>query len=274
MANSQDRDRSFHLPADRSYDRSYQWKAVTLLGLGFGLVGLDRWIIAPLFPAMMKDLHLGYQDLGNLIGILGICWGVFAVVAGGISDRIGRRKVLIPSIILFSILSGLSGLAGGLLSLMVIRAVMGVNEGSFCPASFAATNEASPPARRGINQGIQQSSFALFGLGFGPIIATQLLAVVPSWRWVFFIVAIPGLIVGALMYFVIRDPAPITAEASAGVTHPWVKIFHSRNVILCMAALLCTMTGVFVIGAMVPNYLIDYLHLTSAQMGFITSSIG
>ena len=270
MANSQDSDRSYR----RSYDRSYQWKAVTLLGLGFGLVGLDRWIIAPLFPAIMKDLHLSYQDLGNLIGILGICWGVFAVVAGGISDRIGRRKVLIPSIILFSILSGLSGLAGGLLSLMVIRAVMGVNEGSFCPASFAATNEASPPARRGINQGIQQSSFALFGLGFGPIIATQLLAVVPSWRWVFFIVAIPGLIVGALMYFVIRDPAPMTAEANASMNQRWVKIFHSRNVILCMAALLCAMTGVFVIGAMVPNYLIDYLHLSSAQMGFITSAIG
>ncbi len=237
-------------------------------------MGLDRWIIAPLFPAIMKDLHLGYQDLGNLIGILGICWGVFAVVAGGISDRIGRRKVLIPSIILFSILSGLSGFATGLLSLMMIRALMGVNEGSFCPASFAATNEASPPARRGINQGIQQSSFALFGLGFGPIIATQLLAVVPSWRWVFFIVAIPGLIVGALMYFVIRDPAHITGEADGGLKHPWVKIFHSRNVILCMAALLCAMTGVFVIGAMVPNYLIDYLHLTTAQMGFITSSIG
>lgn len=77
----------------QSWDRSYEWKAVTLLGLGFGLVGLDRWIIAPLFPFMMKDLHLTYQDLGNLIGILGICWGVFAAVMGGISDKIGRRKV-------------------------------------------------------------------------------------------------------------------------------------------------------------------------------------
>ena len=34
------------------WDTSYEWKAVTLLGLGFGLVGLDRWIIAPLFPCM------------------------------------------------------------------------------------------------------------------------------------------------------------------------------------------------------------------------------
>lgn len=258
----------------KNWDRSYEWKAVTLLGLGFGLVGLDRWIIAPLFPFMMKDLHLGYQDLGNLIGILGICWGTFAAVMGGVSDKIGRRKVLIPSILLFSLLSGLSGLATGLLSLVIIRAMMGVMEGSFCPTSFAATNEASEPKRRGFNQGMQQCTFALLGLGFGPIIATQLLAVVPSWRWVFFIVAIPGLIVGALMYGTIRDVAHSKASATPTVVHPWSKIFHSQNVVLCMAGLLCAMTGVFVISAMVPNYLVDFLHLTPTQMGFITSAIG
>jgi len=254
--------------------RSYEWKAVTLLGLGFGLVGLDRWIIAPLFPFMMKDLHLGYQDLGNLVGILGICWGVFAAVMGGVSDKIGRRKVLIPAILLFSLLSGLSGLATGLLSLVIIRALMGVMEGSYCPTSFAATNEASEPNRRGFNLGMQQSTFALLGLGFGPIIATQLLAVVPNWRWVFFIVAIPGLIVGGLMYGTIRDVEHSKKRESAAVVHPWSKIFHSRNVVLCMGALLCAMTGVFVISAMVPNYLVDFLHLTPTQMGFVTSAIG
>jgi MFS family permease len=93
--------------------------------LGFGLVGLDRWIIAPLFPSMMKDLHLNYQDLGNLVGILGVCWGVFAAVMGGVSDKIGRRKVLIPAIFIFSILSGLSGMATGFLSLILIRGIMG-----------------------------------------------------------------------------------------------------------------------------------------------------
>jgi predicted MFS family arabinose efflux permease len=255
-------------------DRSYEWKAVTLLGLGFGLVGLDRWIIAPLFPFMMKDLRLSYQDLGNLIGVLGICWGIFAAVMGSVSDKIGRRKVLIPAILLFSILSGLSGLATGFMSLVIIRAIMGVMEGSFCPTSFAATNEASDPKRRGFNQGMQQCTFALFGLGFGPVLATQLLAVVPNWRWVFFIVAIPGIILGALMYGTIRDMAPANRNSAAAAIHPWAKIFHSRNIVLSMVGLLCAMTGVFVISAMVPNYLVDYLHLAPTRMGFVTSAIG
>jgi hypothetical protein len=49
-------------------------KAVALLGLGFGLLALDRWSIATLFPSISKDLNLNYQDLGNLTGILAIAW--------------------------------------------------------------------------------------------------------------------------------------------------------------------------------------------------------
>src|SRR5215510_3662024 len=127
----------------------YEWKAVTLLGLGFGLVGLDRWIIAPLFPFMLADLGLNLQDQGTIIGTLGLAWGVFAVFSGRLSDAIGHRKVLIPAVFLFSLLSGISGLATGFASLFAIRLMMGVIDGSYCPTSFTATAAASRPTRRG-----------------------------------------------------------------------------------------------------------------------------
>ncbi|SAK69036.1 major facilitator transporter [Caballeronia catudaia] len=256
------------------WDTSYEWKAVTLLALGFGLVGLDRWLIAPLFPSIMKDLHLTAQDVGNCIGILGLSWGVFAALMGGISDKIGRRKVLIPAIIAFSLLSGFSGVAGGLASLLAVRALMGVAEGSFCPTSFAATADASHPKRRGFNLGLQQSGFALFGLALSPIIATQLLGVV-SWRWVFALVSIPGLILGLAMYFVIREPKAM-AEPAAARPAPgnWRDVLKSRNIPVAMVALFCAMTGVFVLGAMLPLYLTDYLSLDTQRMGIVVSAIG
>ena len=261
--------------APTRWDTAYEWKAVTLLGLGFGLVGLDRWIIAPLLPFILKDLHLDYQDAGNIIGVLGVSWGIFAAVMGGLSDRIGRRKVLIPAIVGFSLLSGLSGLATGLVSLILIRAVMGLTEGSFCPTSFAATNDASAPHRRGFNLGLQQCGFALFGLGFAPIIATQLLRVVPSWRWVFIVVAIPGLILAVLMFFVIREPIKhVTAAHESRPRERWTAIFRSRNIVVSMFALFCAMTGVFVLSALLPNYLVDYLKLSAGQMGVVTSAVG
>jgi predicted MFS family arabinose efflux permease len=262
------------MPETQKWDTSYEWKAVTLLGLGFGLVGLDRWIIAPLFPSMMKDLGLGYQQLGNLIGVLGLSWGFFAIVMGGLSDRIGHRRVLIPAIVLFSLLSGFSGFAGGFISLALIRAVMGLSEGSFCPTSFAATADASLPKRRGLNQGLQQSTFALFGLGFAPIIATQLLQVVPSWRYVFVVVAVPGLVLAVLMAMVLRDPPHIANKTERPGGQAWTKVFGSRNIVVSMFALFSAMCGVFVLSAMTPNYLIDYLHLTTSQMGFVTSALG
>src|SRR4029453_2308259 len=92
----------------QTWDTSYEWKAVTLLGLGFGLVGLDRWIIAPLLPSISMVLVLSVEKQLYLVGILGLVWGVFAFFSGMLSDRIGHRKILIPAVILFSLTSGVS----------------------------------------------------------------------------------------------------------------------------------------------------------------------
>ncbi|WP_043284061.1 MFS transporter [Paraburkholderia oxyphila] len=261
---------------DDGHDSRNERRTLVLLATGFGLVGLDRWMIAPLFPHMMKDLGLGYQQLGSLIGILSIAWGVCSIAMGRLSDRIGRHKIMIAAMVMFSLLSSFSGFASGFLSLLLIRAVMGVAEGAFTPASVAAVGEASHPSRRGFNQGLQLSMFALMGLGLAPIIATQLLRVVPSWHWVFAVSAIPGLIVALLIAKLLRDapqPAPVAMRA-AHADPRWGALFGSRNVVLAMLATLCAMAGIFVIGAMVPNYLVDYLHLDTAHMGFVVSAIG
>jgi predicted MFS family arabinose efflux permease len=265
----------------KSWDTRYEWKAVALLTLGFGLVGLDRWVIADLAGAksssMVPDLHLTNPaaDVGNLVAALGVAWGVSALLMGNLSDRIGRKKVLVPALVLFSLLSGFSGMAGSLAAMLMMRALMGFSEGAYCPTSFAAVTEASKPARRGFNMGLQQSAFALFGLGFGPIIATQLLQVV-SWRWVFALVGIPGLIIAVLVALTIREPVAL-AKVKAEPDQPKVRfsaLFKHRNVPLSMIGLLCAMCGIFVISAFTPTYLTGYLKLNDQQMGFVVSAIG
>jgi len=257
------------------WDSSYEWKAVLIMSVAFGLVGLDRFILPPLFPAMMEELGLNYQDLGNLAGVLGVAWGVSAILVGGLSDRLGRRAVLVPAVIFFSLMSAFTGMVSALLSLLIIRAIMGVAEGAVAPTGVAVAVEASHPKRRGMNNGIFQCTIALFGLGIAPILATQLLQVT-TWRNVFLIVGIPGLIVAVIMWFVIREPPTVGARdrAEAPNRAPLSHIFRHRNVPLSMLALLCAMTGVFVISAMMPNYLVDYLKLSPEQMGFVTSAIG
>jgi predicted MFS family arabinose efflux permease len=263
-------------PTTGRWDTAYEWKIILILSLAFGLVGLDRFILPVLFPSMMGELGLTYADLGNLVGILAVAWGVAAFAMGYMSDRIGRRKVLIPAVVLFSLLSALSGVATGLLTLLIIRAVMGAAEGPVASIGVAVAVEASHPKRRGLNNGLFQCMISLFGLALGPLIATQLLQIT-SWRNVFMIVGIPGLVIAAAMFFIVREPATVSAgrgHAAAPPRPSFGDLFAHRNVALAMLTLMCAMTGIFVQAAMMPNYLQDYLKLSTADMGYVTSAIG
>lgn len=259
------------------WDTAYEWKAVTLLALGFGLVGIDRFMIMPLFPIMMTDLHLDYQDLGHITGALSVAWGFSAMFMGNLSDRIGHRKVIIPAIVMFSLLAGLSGLATGVGTLILIRAVMGFAEGAFTPASIVATLDASKPTRHGRNIGIQQMALPLFGLGLAPILVTQLLKFLP-WHSIFAIVSIPGLVVAFLLWKVLRNTRASTAAEHTMThdvaEHKWTDVFRYRNIPLNILGMLCWLTCLVVLSALFPSYLVDYLHLGMQQMGYVLSAIG
>lgn len=255
-------------------DRSYEYKAVALLALGFGLVGLDRWLVTPLAPQIMKDLELDYQDLGTLAAAVGLSWGVFAILIGRLADRIGHRRILIPATIAFSLMSAVSGLATSFLGLLLARLMMGVAEGGYCPTSYAAALEASPPQRRGLNLGIISSAFALLGLALGPIIATQLVGILPSWREVFMLVAVPGLILAAIMHKVLRDPPERVEVVSAEPSPGWREVLAHRNMRVVLPVIFCSMSGVFVLGVMTPLFLTDVVGMPMATMGFVMSGLG
>ena len=259
------------------WDTAYEWKAVALLALGFGLVGIDRFMIMPLFPIMMIDLHLDYQDLGHITGALSVAWGVSAMFMGNLSDRVGHRKVIIPAIVMFSLLAGLSGLATGVGTLILIRAVMGFAEGAFAPASIVATLDASKPTRHGRNIGIQQMALPLFGLGLAPILVTQLLKFLP-WHSIFAIVSVPGLVVAFLLWKVLRNTKTSTAAVHTAThdatEHIWTDVFRYRNIPLSILGMLCWLTCLVVLSALFPSYLVDYLHLSMQQMGYVLSAIG
>jgi MFS family permease len=262
---------------DTGFDTSYEWKAVALLSVGFGLVNLDRFVIYPLFPVIMADLHLNYQHLGMISAVLAICWGGAAILFGRYSDLVGRRPVLLASVIAFSALAGLTGLATGIVTLLLIRSVMGIAEGAYVPTSIAATAEASKFSRIGMNLGIQQLSSPLIGHALAPILVTQLLPLVPSWRWVFVIVSLPGFLLAWIMFSTLREShagtvpgnAPPATDRSA-----WLEVIRYRGVILNTLLMLCLLCCIVVLASMMPSYLTDHLHLKLDQMGFVMSSIG
>ena len=253
-------------------NRRSEYKTITLLSIGFALLNLDRWVIAPLFPVMMKDLGFDYQDLGLIIGSTALTWGAASFFIGSLSDKIGRRKILIPSLVLLSLFSGITGLAVGLVSMLFLRGVLGIFEGAYVPTAFATVKDVSHPARTGMNMGILGFGAAI-AMGLAPIVATQLLPNVPSWHWVFVLVSIPGLIVAFLLYRTVRDPDYATA-ADEQPSSSLRDVLKYRNIRLAVAAMCGVMACLFVLSAMLPNYLTDYLGMSLEQMGFVAAGPG
>ena len=266
------------------WNTDYEWKVVLLLGLGFGLVGMDRFVIGPLWGTISTELGLDPGAIGTLAGLTAVAWGFFAIIFGRLADRWGHRKILIWSIVLYSLLGGITGLGASMGFFIMARTLLGLFEGAYTPTSFAAVAVASKPTRRGLNQGLQQCGVSLLGLALAPIIATQMLAAGLSWRMVFVLIAAPGFIVALLLWKILKEPRDTQGAAALGVVEEshatsfqmssFFAPLKSFNIVVAMICLLGAMCGLFTLAAMVPIYLEVFIKLPIADMGLVTSAIG
>jgi len=188
--------------------RRYELGLLLVLTLGNGVVGFDRQTVAFLAPYIVDDLGLSNAQVGWTAGALSLAIALSSLVGSQIADRTGRRRqVLIGCTLLFSMLSGVSGLATTFAILLAARFALGAAEGPIVPISQTLILQSSSPERRGVNMGFMQMVGAFGIAGFlGPIAATQL-ADDYGWRTAMFLSIIPGLLVAGLMVLMIRpDP--------------------------------------------------------------------
>lgn len=248
------------------------WTIVVLMALGFGLVGIDRFMISTLFPVIAVDLHLDYGDIGTISGALAFAWAIAALFMGNRADRIGRGSVLAGALLLFALLIGASGLATSLGGLVLVRVVMGCADGAYTPASIAATLQAAEPRHHGLAIGIQQMMLPLFGLGFVPLAVGGLLEVV-TWRWAFVVFALPGFVLATLVWRILPRKA-VQPLQSRNSFEDWRTALRVRNVRVAMLLMLCWLTCLMTTSALLPSYLTDYLHLSFGQMSAVMSAVG
>jgi predicted MFS family arabinose efflux permease len=254
--------------------RGREGAMVAILFATWGLVFLDRMSLLYLAPYIAPDLRLSTAQVGTLAGIIALCWAISSVVFGAVSDRFGRKVVLVPMVALFSALSALSGLAHTYAQLLVFRALLGLAEGPCWTVMMTLVEENSAIERRGRNVGIVVSAAAIIGLAAAPVLTTQIAAHF-GWRWAFFIAGAPGLLMALLIGLYVRD-AP-RAAAAAGhrlALREVLSLVRYRNMWLSALGAAGFMTWLFLVNTFGPLYITRVQGQSGTTAGLLMGAAG
>jgi EmrB/QacA subfamily drug resistance transporter len=193
---------------DQGLDARRVTAVVGVLSLAVFMSSLDLFIVNLAFPYISKQ-YPG-TSLSSLSWVLNAYTIVFAAVlvpAGRWADRIGRRRMFVAGLALFSLGSVLCGLAPGVALLIAARVIQAVGAGMMVPASLSLLLAVVPPAARPKALGTWSALGAL-GAALGPVIGGSLVQV--NWRLVFWINVPVGLAAVILAVRVVpesRDPS-------------------------------------------------------------------
>ena len=260
--------------ADLKASSRYEFGLVVLFFLTWGTVFLDRMSVLYLAPLIAPQLHLTHAQVGLLASSLAVAWAISSLLFGAISDRIGRRPVLVPAVFIFSILSWVSGIARSFAQLFVVRSLMGLAEGPTWSTITATIEESSAPHRRGRNVGVVVSAAALVGLTLAPILTTQI-GNRWGWRTAFFVAGIPGILLGLVLWKYLREPkAPRAIGQSAPSLADYLSLLRYRNMWLCCLGSAGFMTWLWVMHTFAPLYITEVNRNSVTGTGFIMASSG
>lgn len=207
---------------------------------------LDRICISQAAKRMEEDLGISHTAMGFVFGSFTLAYGLFQVPTGHWGDRFGSRKVLAGMVVVWSLLTMLTGLSTGLIMLLIVRFLFGAGEAGALPNAIKSVERWFPVAARGRAMGIVLMA-ALLGGAVSPVVAEELIQRI-GWRWAFVVLGVPGILWGAWFCWWYRDdPAEHTSvneaereyinqgRAAKTETHehppiPWRRVLTAANV--------------------------------------------
>ena len=194
--------------------RAYRWYALGLLALINLLNYIDRNVIFALFEPIKRDLALTDSQLGWLGSAYIFVFSVAALPFGVLSDLRSRRAVIAGGVTVWSAFTFLSGLVNSFGQLFTCRALVGVGEAAFGPASSSLVADYFPKRGRAIAMGILSSGIALGGV-LGLLLGGALESVY-GWRVAFMTVGVPGFVLALMVSRLVdptRPPARLTVRS-------------------------------------------------------------
>jgi EmrB/QacA subfamily drug resistance transporter len=181
-----------------------RWWALALLCGAFFMVILDGTIVLVALPSIGADLGFSEQGLQWVLSAYALAFGGLLLLGGRAADLLGRRRVLMVGVVVFTTASLLCGLAWSSEVLIAARVIQGVGAAIMTPTALSIVSTTFPEgAERNKALGIWGMTGALGGtaawLVGGPLVDG------PGWEWIFFINIPIGLAALALSPLLLRD---------------------------------------------------------------------
>ena len=180
------------------------WNILLLTGIGWMFDAMDVGLVSFVMPAIQKEWSLTPSELGIVgsIGMVGM--GIGAAGAGILADKWGRRAIIVFTLVLYGVATGLAGLSTGLLMLLIIRFFVGIGLGGELPTASTLVAEFSPAKMRG-KMVVLLESFWAWGWILAALIS-YLVIPVYGWRVAFFLGALPALYAAYLRKAIPESP--------------------------------------------------------------------
>lgn len=245
-----------------------------LCGLGYMMYSVDRMTVSSAIGLIAAEFGLGKGESGILLSSFFFGFILFLFVAGIIADKLSGKPVLILGLMMFSLATLFTGVAGSLTSLIFYRVMTGIGEGIFWPAaSLEVANVTSEKQRTTV--------MSLYWMGYpiGGFLGTWMGAVlgpVFGWRVVFYVAGALGIVV-ALLYAVLvkndRKPADLIARQAAERV-PLRTLFRHAPVMMMALYYFVLLAGWWIVLLWAPSYLMQVKNLTISSAGTIASLLG
>jgi EmrB/QacA subfamily drug resistance transporter len=221
-----------HAAADSQGRR--RWLALALIVTAQFMVVLDVAIVNVALPSIRTDLHFSQESLQWVITAYAIVFGGVLLLGGRLADLLGRRRLFVAGLALFTASSLLDGLAWSEASLIAFRALQGLGAALLSPAALSALTTTFEEGReRNIALGIWgavSGSGAAAGVLLGGALTSAL-----SWSWIFFINVPVGVAAIALTPFLLR-------ESRADLQHRYFDIAGAASITSGLMLLVYAMT--------------------------------
>ncbi len=239
----------------------YAWYVLGLLFFVYVLNFLDRILIVSLFTSLKNEFSFSTFQvtlLGSTAFVL--FYTVLGLPFGLLADRVHRVRMIVIGLALWSIASGCSGFATNFAQLFACRLLVGVGEATLGPAALSILSDYFLPRQRATVQAIYSSAIA-FGSGMAFFLGTAIDEAY-GWRWAFFLVGFPGVLVAALVWLTLREPTRGILEKAVTdlkkVLRPdWKTVFRMPVILYHNAGYAFYAIAANSLSMVVPLYLIE-----------------